>query len=232
MDLRVLVYNAKGFRAGVEVAAAAVAAAEPNLALITEAGTRRRLRRFGRAMGMETAPPGFLPLARTVRNAVLVRPPWRVVSFRLHRFANSRRFSPGGALVAQVGRSGYRVWALSVHLGLAGEERRRHAVELTDLLVGLPGPLLAGGDFNEGPGSPAVRWIGERFWDAWARASDDSPPGSDRSGLTFPAHDPTARIDYLFVSEHVRVAGAEVVGGPKAEGASDHLPLVVDLTLP
>ncbi len=230
MDLRVLVYNVKGFRAGVDVVAAAAAAHQPDLALITEAGSPRRLRRFSGAMGMDAAPPR-LPLARTMRNAVLVRPPWRVVSFRLHRFASSRRFSPRGALVAQVGRSGYRVWALSVHLGLAGEERRRHAEELTDLLVGLPGPVAVGGDFNEGPRSPAVRWIGERFWDAWPRAADGSPAPGERPGETFPAHDPTARIDYLFVSEHVRVAGAEVLRGPEAEDASDHLPLVVDLSL-
>ena len=221
MDLRVLVYNVKGFRAGVEAVAAAVAGVHADVAMVNEAGTRRRRRRFCGAVGMEPAAPRLLPLARTVRNAVLVRPPWRVVAVRLHRFANSRRFYPRGALVAHVGRAGYRLWAVSVHLGLAGEERRRHAEELTDLLQALPGPVALGGDFNEGPRQPAARWVQDRFWDAWGDAG---------GGQTFPAGDPTSRIDYLFLSERLRVRGAEVLDGPAAEAASDHLPLVVDLS--
>ena len=128
-----LVHNVKGFKAGPEEAAAAVAEHVPDIAMITEAGTRRRLQRYVRALDMEPAAPSLLPLARSVRNAVLVRPPWRVVRFHVHRFHASKRFSPRGALVAVVGRAGYRVHTLAVHLGLAGDERRRHAEELTDL---------------------------------------------------------------------------------------------------
>jgi endonuclease/exonuclease/phosphatase family metal-dependent hydrolase len=222
----VLVHNVKGFKAGPEEAAAAVAEHVPDIAFITEAGTRRRLQRYVRALDMEPAAPSLLPLARTVRNAVLVRPPWRVVRFHLHRFHDSRRFYPRGALVAVVGRAGYRVHALAVHLGLAGEERRRHAEELTNLAAGLQGPVLLGGDFNESPGSPAVRWITERYWDAWERGGDHESTGS-----TFPAADPTSRIDYLFMSEQVRVDGAWVLSDEVARASSDHLPLVVDMTL-
>jgi endonuclease/exonuclease/phosphatase family metal-dependent hydrolase len=226
VELRVLVHNVRGFRAGAEEAAAAVAEHLPDVALITEAGTRGKLRRYGRALDMEPAAPSLLPLARTVRNAVLVRPPWRVVRFHIHRFHASKRFYPRGALVAQVGRAGYRVWVLSVHLGLADEERRRHAEELTNLTAGLNGPVVAGGDFNEGPRSAAVRWIAERYWDAWEHGGDSEQPGT-----TFPASDPTSRIDYLFVSEQFRVDGVWVLTDPGAAAASDHLPLVADLTL-
>jgi endonuclease/exonuclease/phosphatase family metal-dependent hydrolase len=226
MDLRVLVHNVKGFRAGPEEAASAVAEHLPDVALITEAGTRSRLRQYCHALGMEPAAPSLLPLARTVRNAVLVRPPWRVVRFHIHRFHASRRFYPRGALVAHMGPAGYRVWALSVHLGLSGEERRRHVEELTNVTAGLTGPLLVGGDFNEGPRSPAVRWMAERYWDAWEHGGEHDNPGR-----TFPAADPSDRIDYLFVSEHFRIDGAWVLDDAEASASSDHLPLVVDLTL-
>jgi endonuclease/exonuclease/phosphatase family metal-dependent hydrolase len=226
VDLRVLVHNVRGFRAGPDQAAAAVAEHVPDVAMVAEAGTRRKLRRYAESLEMETAAPSLLPLARTVRNAVLVRPPWRVVRFHIHQFHESRRFYPRGALVAVLGRAGYRVNALSVHLGLAGEERRRHAEELTNVTAGLTGPVLIGGDLNESATSPAVRWVAERYWDTWAQGGD-----RDADGSTFPASDPTSRIDYLFASEQFRIDGAWVLNDAVAASSSDHLPLVVDLTL-
>lgn len=226
MRLRVLVYNVKGFRRGVDLAAAAVASPGPDLAMVNECGTGRRLRRFARSVGMEAAAPRLWPLVRTVRNAVLVRPPWRVIEFRLHRFDRPRHFYPRGALVAQMGRSGFRVSALSVHLGLSGEERRRHAEELTDLTLALPGPFLVGGDLNEGPEGASATWIADRMWDAWAAARE-----RDGDGATFPSAEPTARIDYLFASEQFAVRGAVVLDTPEARDASDHLPLLVDVEL-
>ena len=240
-----LVHNVRGFKAGPEEVAASVAEHVPDVAMISEAGTRRRFLRYARALDMEPAAPSLLPLARTVRNAILVRPPWRVVRFHVHRFHASKRFYPRGALVAVLGRAGYRIHALSVHLGLAGEERRRHAEELTNLPAAFHGPTIIGGDFNESATSSAVRWISERYWDAWERGGDP-----DASGATFPSSDPTSRIDYLFVSEEFHVDGAWVLGGvvvdPESDRsrptdglaaggvevvASDHLPIVVDLKL-
>src|SRR5439155_8151515 len=95
--LRVLVYNVWGFRRGVDRAAAVVAGHAPDLAMLNECGTGRRLRRFADALDMDAAAPRLWPLARTVRNAVLVRPPWRVVGSRLHRFDPARRLHPRGA---------------------------------------------------------------------------------------------------------------------------------------
>jgi endonuclease/exonuclease/phosphatase family metal-dependent hydrolase len=223
--LRALVYNVKGFRRGVDRVAAVVAGHEPDVAMLNECGTGAKLRRFARAAGMDAAAPRLWPLIRTVRNAVLVRPPWRVVDFHLHRLESSKPFYPRGALVAQVGRAGFRLSALSVHLGLSPQERRGHAEELTDLTLTLSGPFLVGGDLNEAPEGRSTAWIAARMWDAWAVA------GSSGGGATFPSAQPTARIDYLFVSEHFHVRGAEVLGGPEAHEGSDHLPLVVNLEL-
>jgi endonuclease/exonuclease/phosphatase family metal-dependent hydrolase len=52
------------------------------------------------------------------------------------------------------------------------------------------------------------------------------------TGETFPATDPTARIDYLFVSQEWKVERALVPSVmPEARIASDHLPLVAELRL-
>jgi endonuclease/exonuclease/phosphatase family metal-dependent hydrolase len=223
MRLRILVYNVRGFRAGVAAVAAAVEPYAPDVALLNECRSRGRLRRFARAVAMQSASPRWFPLSRTPRNAVLVRPPGRIVEWRVHRFGLSKRFYPRGALMAHIGRTGHRVWTLSVHLGLAPGERRRHAEELLALTRRLNGPLLVGGDLNEGPDGDAVAWFADRMWDAW-------PEGGEGPGGTFPSADPTHRIDYLFRSEHFVVESA-IVGGPEVAGASDHRPLFVDLVL-
>ena len=224
MRLRVLVHNVWGFRRGPERAAAAVEEHRPDLVMLQECGSRRRLTAFSRELDMQAVSTRLLPLVRQVRNAVLVRSPWRVVAFRLHRFERSQRFYPRGALVAVVGRAGYRVAALSVHLGLTPAERLRHAHELADVALGMAMPVLIGGDVNEGPDGRAASWLAARFWDAWAAAGDGT-------GETYSSRDPTARIDYLFASEQFRIERARVLDTPRARAASDHLPVLVDLSL-
>jgi endonuclease/exonuclease/phosphatase family metal-dependent hydrolase len=116
------------------------------------------------------------------------------------------------------------VWAISVHLGLHPVERLHAVQELSDLVRGLSGSVLIGGDFNEAPDRKATRFLGERFWDAWVL-------GGDVAGETFPSADPSARIDYLFVSEGVGVDRILVPPDREARLASDHLPVVAQLKL-
>jgi endonuclease/exonuclease/phosphatase family metal-dependent hydrolase len=59
-----------------------------------------------------------------------------------------------------------------------------------------------------------------RLRDAW--------PSSAGSGFTYPADHPAKRIDYVLLSPHFRVRSAIV---PVTE-ASDHRPVVVELTMP
>ncbi len=226
MRLRVVVYNIRGFRDGLDLVWQVAAHFHPDILLLNETGSRRSLRRFARRMDMEVAADPLSPFRRRVKNAVLVGPPWRIVSHRLHRFGDvRRRMYPRGALIAQIGRAGYRLWAVSVHLGLHPLERLHAVQELSDLVRGLSGPVLIGGDFNETPDRRAVRFLGERFWDAWLL-------GGDAAGETFPSSDPTARIDYLFVPEGVAVERIIIPPGRDARRASDHLPIVAELKLP
>jgi endonuclease/exonuclease/phosphatase family metal-dependent hydrolase len=226
MRVRVVIYNVRGFRDGLDLVWQVTAHLHPDILLLNETGSRRKLRKFARAMDMEVAADPISPFRRRVKNAVLVGPPWRIVSHRLHRFGDvRRRMYPRGALIAQVGRAGYRLWAVSVHLGLHPLERLHAVQELSDLTRGLSGPVLIGGDFNETPDRRAVRFLGERFWDAWLL-------GGELAGETFPSTDPTARIDYLFVSEAVGVERITVPPGGDVRRASDHLPVVAELKLP
>ena len=52
-------------------------------------------------------------------------------------------------------------------------------------------------DLHAQPGNPAVEAVGERYVDVWSAAGSDE-------GLTMPAGQPTARIDYLFASPEAR----------------------------
>jgi len=224
--VRVVVYNVRGFRDGLERVVAVIRHFEPDLVLLNETGSRRSLRRFARAVQMEAAGDPWSPFRRRIKSAILARPPWRVVEHRLHRFADVRKaMYPRGVLIAQVGRAGRRLWVHAIHLGLHPLERLHAAQELADLARGLDGPVLIGGDCNETPDGRAMTFLGERFWDAWLL-------GGDVTGETFPATDPTARIDYLFVSEEWKVERALVPSVmPEARLASDHLPVVAELRL-
>ena len=217
MRLRVMVWNVHGFRAGTKPIAAAVTDAGPDLVLLNE--TRYlgvHLRRFARHAGLEGA--SGTGLWRPIPNAVLARRPWRLVDAGKTVFRRTRRTIRRGILLTVVGRAGTRATAGAVHLGLSGEERVEHAHELTDLLAGRE-PMILGGDLNEGRNEPAAGWIAERYWDA-----------GSHTGPTFPSWEPRARIDYLFVSEGMRVEQAWV-GGARFAELSDHLPVLADLEL-
>ncbi len=229
MRLTVATYNVRGFHDGVDRIAEVVERLAPDVLLLQETGPRRTLRRFAADLGMDAAADPLSPLRRRAKDAVLVHPPWRIVEHRQHRFRGSARFYPRAALVAQVGRAGRRVWTVSTHLGLTPTERNAHVHELTDLCAGLSGgPVVIGGDLNATPDERAMRWLAHRYWDAWPAAPGHAGR-SGGSGGTFPAIDPTARIDYLFASAGLRVASAGVAA--RAGEASDHLPVIAELEL-
>ena len=225
MQVRVLVYNVRGFRDGLNRVVDVVAQVQPDVAVLNETGSRRALRRFAKGLEMQVASDPRSPFARRVKDAVLVRPPWRILEHRQHRFARTDHLYPRGALLAQIDRAGRRAWVVSVHLGLRPVERRRNVEELADLVRDIRDPVVIGGDCNELPQGRAIAFLAERFRDAWLL-------GGDVAGETFPASDPTARIDYVFVSEGIRVERVLVPDGELVRSASDHRPVVAELTLP
>jgi endonuclease/exonuclease/phosphatase family metal-dependent hydrolase len=220
--LRVATYNVQSFRAGVEAVREVLAALEPDVVLLQECRTRRAAEGLARLLGMDAVTSHRW--LRRPRNGVLVRPPWRVASVDVRDLPRTGRSLRRGFVVAHLRRVGARVAAVSVHLGLVGAERLLHARELTDFLASVEGPVLVGVDANEPPDGAAVRWIADRYFDAFAAVGGVG-------GETFPAGAPTVRIDYLFVREGVRVLSARAVAGPAVARASDHRPVVADLEL-
>jgi endonuclease/exonuclease/phosphatase family metal-dependent hydrolase len=223
---RVVVYNLKGFRLGRGPVTQVLRELAPDLVLVQESGPRRRLRRLARDLGMTAAADPWSPFRRRVKSAVLTGPSLGVRASRLVRFPGSERLHPRGVLVAELASPAGRLWAASGHLGLVPAERAAHAERVADLLVSLEGPVVFGADLNELPDATAAARIARVIADAWTRTGARR---DDVVDATFPADGPTHRIDYLFVSDDVRVASVRVA--VEAGMASDHLPVVADVAI-
>jgi endonuclease/exonuclease/phosphatase family metal-dependent hydrolase len=223
--VRVVVYNVRGFRDGFDRLVRLVGHFEPDVVLLNETGSRWRLGRFARALGMSLVRDPWSPFRRRVKDAVLVRPPWWIAEHGQERFEGGPWLYPRGALVTRLENGDMRLCAVSTHLGLHPRERLAHAHVLAGLLRDVGTPVVIGGDLNERPDGGAVAYLAERYRDAWLL-------GGDVDGETFPADQPTTRIDYLFVSEGIVVERVIVPPGPDAREASDHRPVVAELTLP
>jgi endonuclease/exonuclease/phosphatase family metal-dependent hydrolase len=223
--MRVAVYNVQGFRAGTGLAVDAIGPEDPDLVMIQECGSRRSLRRFAAALGMERV--STHRLFGRVRNAVLYRLPWRLAGVETRTFPSQGGTSPRGMIAAHLRRAGTPFTAMSAHLGLSPGERTVHVRELADLIAGVSGAVVLGVDLNEGPDGEAARWISERLFDVFSAAGEASGVGG-----TFPAGEPTARIDYLFVNDRVRPLRAWVPSNRAAITASDHRPLLAELEMP
>jgi endonuclease/exonuclease/phosphatase family metal-dependent hydrolase len=219
MRFRVMAWNVHGFRAGTKAMAEAVRKMEADLLILNETGYLGfRLRRFSRRLEMEGSTGASLRWR--IPNAVLARRPWRVIRGQVAVLPRSGRTVRRGAVMAQMGRSGVRLWVVAVHLGLSGQERAAHARVLADMLSGRH-PTVVGGDLNEDSTGSAVRTITERYWDVVAETPDSA---------TFPSKDPRARIDYVFLSEGIKLERSWT-GDERFTRLSDHRPVFADLSI-
>lgn len=192
----------------------------PDVVFLQECRSGRISLRLADALGMEGV-TSHRPFSR-VRNGILYRGPWRVTDLNVRTLSREGRTLRRGFIAAHLWQPGMRLTTVSMHLGLSDRERERHAKEVTDFVSGIEGPSVLGADLNEGPTGPAARWIAGRFYDAFAQAGEGG-------GESFPADRPTARIDYLFVTDELRVTRAWV---PDSGNVSDHRPVVADVDLP
>ncbi|MCW2740986.1 MAG: Metal-dependent hydrolase [Blastococcus sp.] len=170
--------------------------------------------------------PGQGP--RQYGNALLSRLP--ILISDVHRLPGGGE--PRSALRTMLELDGGTLWVTATHLTTRSPEERAAQVAA---LAGLhTEPMETGvlvGDFNARPDAPELSALAARFGDAWelARQRDDQAGWrfwQREEGLTHPAGAPHRRIDQVWVSAGVEVASARVLD---AEGASDHLPLLVDL---
>jgi endonuclease/exonuclease/phosphatase family metal-dependent hydrolase len=159
-------------------------------------------------------------------NAILTRQPSQLVrSENLPRLHDA--CEPRAAIWVAVETDFGELHVLNVHLGLQRRERGLQAEALLGkhwLTDPRRGELaIVCGDFNATPGSAVYTRFAERLTDAQLAAGGARP--------TFPAIWPLVRIDHVFVTPRLRVIGADVPAGLVARVASDHRPLVADVTL-
>lgn len=137
---------------------------------------------------------------------------------------------PRGALRIRVEAPSGPLEVVNTHLDASAEDTfRRQEIEA---VLGLAERLreagaraggarvLVGGDLNAEPGSATVRRLTDAGWvDAWRDCGEGD-------GRTYPAAEPTKRIDYLFLAPGGSCSDAEVL----STAASDHRPLLVTVT--
>ncbi|MGY2002249.1 endonuclease/exonuclease/phosphatase family protein [Blastococcus sp. SYSU DS1024] len=172
--------------------------------------------------------PGDQP-PRQYGNALLSRLP--ILISDVHPLPGSGE--PRSALRTMVELDGGALWVTATHLTTrSAEERAAQVTALAGLHTESMDTGVLVGDFNAAPDAPELDALRQRFTDAWrlARARDDQGAGwrfwQADAGHTHPARSPHRRIDQVWVSPGIAVAGAHVLD---ADGASDHLPVVVDL---
>jgi endonuclease/exonuclease/phosphatase family metal-dependent hydrolase len=160
-------------------------------------------------------------------NALLSRLP--ILVSDVHRLPGGGE--PRCALRTMIELDGGALWVTTTHLSRKSGDRAAQAAAVADLHTAPMETGVVVGDFNTSPDAPELAALREKFADAWELANERD----DRSGWRFwqhdeghthPARSPHRRIDQVWVTQGVDVAAAQVLDGA---GASDHLPLMVDL---
>jgi endonuclease/exonuclease/phosphatase family metal-dependent hydrolase len=208
--VRVLTLNVQGFREGVDRVGQVIRATDPDAVMLNEAfrgPTMRLAAENGRVVVFGATRP-----LRGFGNAILLREPPHVK--RRFMFRRTRGYAPRGAIAAGTASG---IMFVAVHLGLSGDERVQHALQLVGVLERYTKVVIAG-DLNEGPDGPAVRVVAGSYHDVFAAVGEGS-------GDTFPMSDPLYRIDYVFCSGGLTPARATVV--PIV--ASDHLAVLAEI---
>ena len=168
---------------------------------------------------------------RQYGNALLSRLP--ILISDVHRLPGTGE--PRSALRTMLELDGGTLWVTATHLTTrSAAERAEQVAALASLHTEQMASGVLVGDFNARPDAPELHPLRERFTDAWELAEDRGDQAGWRfwqrdEGHTHPAHSPHRRIDQAWVSAGVTVAEARVLD---AEGASDHLPFLVDLRVP
>lgn len=162
---------------------------------------------------------------RAYGNALLARYPLRVISN--HDLSAGR--GPRGCLHAEIEMPG-GAWlhVFNIHLGTAFRERRRQARKLIGAEMLAPaeqrGPRIVLGDFNEWTRGLTTRLLRERFSTADVRVH------LNRS-RTYPGVLPIFHLDHIYFDPELRLDRLTLHKNRLSLVASDHLPLVADLSL-
>ncbi len=162
-------------------------------------------------------------------HALLSHFPLEVVRTDILRSGRQRaHIEPRGALWVRLEVDGIQLNLMNTHFGLRRSERLAQAEDLLDRdwIGGLSEaePLILCGDFNMFPRSAPYRALSRRLRDVQGGALEFTPLN------TFSTLHPMVRIDHIFVSRHFTPTQIRVPRNHLTRVASDHLPLLADLT--
>jgi len=138
---------------------------------------------------------------------------------RTHDLSVANR-EPRGLIEAEFRLAGHSLQLFATHLGLSAAERAHQLRLMVPLLERAESRLcLLMGDFNEWrPLSRLHRSIRRLF-------------GSGPAPRTYPAHAPLLALDRIYVAPGGKLRRLRAVTRKEARLASDHLPLVADVSL-
>ncbi|MFA5422759.1 MAG: endonuclease/exonuclease/phosphatase family protein [Phycisphaerae bacterium] len=146
----------------------------------------------------------------------------------LSKLPDRKKLEQRGAIWVRIELDGVSVQLLNTHLGLFGRERLHHIRELLD------GELLGSkqcqthtvlcGDFNALPSWRTCRLLNERF-------ENSREFFTDRLKRTWPGRHPHFCLDHIFVSRDMKVTNAFVADDYLSRIASDHRPVIADVSL-
>jgi endonuclease/exonuclease/phosphatase family metal-dependent hydrolase len=223
--LRVVSYNVNSLRGDAAALTEVVRGLRPDIVVLQEAPRRLRWRarcaHLADRLGLLHVAGGLPSLGNVVMASYRVAVPdtW-CVQFPLTPGRHMR-----GAVFArcQVGSASFVV--AGTHLATDPTERPTQAAIVRRVMDETTGPLVLAADVNEEPGGTSWRTLADGLTDAASAVADGEPPA------TFPAPAPHRRIDAVFLRGDLAVRAVATVDGPAARRASDHLPVVVDLTV-
>ena len=160
-------------------------------------------------------------------NSVLACYPMRVVEAKgLHHHQSDRSRRSALWVEIDIG-DGVSLQVINTHLSIYPKEQLIQARQLMDEWVqpaSLLGPVIICGDFNARPGS--------KTWAAFAsELSDVESFDRNPTRATYFSPFPFTRVDHIFVTPELVSKNTQVIDTRIARVASDHLPLLADLTL-
>jgi endonuclease/exonuclease/phosphatase family metal-dependent hydrolase len=205
---------------------------DADLVLVQEVENRGLLARLAAASGYSTLRLVEGNDPRGIDVGLLSRLPVRAYASHADEVGtDGRRLWPRDCVEAHADATGRRVVVVGSHLSSSlsddGTRRARQAARLRQIADEVMGAdpaavVVAGGDLNDAPASPALAsLLGDGAW--------RDPLPSDATTWQGPAT--SARLDYLLVGVRspAVVAAAWVEGGADVASASDHRPVVLDL---
>lgn len=163
-------------------------------------------------------------------NAILTHLPMRIVKTGiLPRLKQKTSSEYRGALWVAIEVDGKEIQLINTHLGL----KRRERMKQVEMLLGTEWlanglcsePVILGGDFNALPASKVCKKLNNYLHDAQSTMKGHIPVG------TFYRKFPKVCIDHIYLSTNIDVLNIQVPRTKMVQMASDHLPLIVDLSI-